>query len=341
MGNNLVTVDKMQQYLKIAIEIESQLYALQVSKSRLNNEIGKLNSVQYYDDVDCALNEITYNQESVKEYIKENYTGFFKSLFKLKLFDSKIISIIAILVMFGFVPQILIFAIGAPFALLNTSEPIVFAVSAVLAVVILAVIALLLEFVYKRIISSSLKKDFNLNRFRHNRLREQSETLYAKNQRLIKGYNVQLNAVNNELKEINILRNKFYSENILPPQYRSLVAVSTMYPWLQYGICTEIYGHGGLFDRYEYDLKLGTIIGNLQQLNAKMDIVIQNQQTLIREVRRGNEIAGDILNHVESIENTQERIARDVSDVKTSSQITAMQSSRAAMYAEYEYYRNY
>lgn len=337
----MITVDKMQQYLKIAIEIESQLYALQTSKSRLNNEISKLNSVQYYDDIDCALNEITYNQESVRDYIKENYTGFFKSLFKLKLFDSKIISIIAILILLVFISQIFIFAIGMPIVLFESSEPIMFAGSAVLAVVVLAVIVLLLEFIYKKIISSGLKKDFNSNRFRHNRLREQSEALYAKNQRLIKGYNVQLNAVNNELQEINILRNKFYSENILPPQYRTLVAVSTMYPWLQYKRCTEIYGHGGLFDTYEYDLKLGTIIGNLQQINAKMDIVIRNQQTLIQEVRRGNEIAGDILRHVKSIENTQERIASDVSDIKTSSQITAMQSSRAAMYAEYEYYRNH
>jgi len=72
----MVTVEKMQQYLSIAVKIESQLYALQTSKSRLNNEISKLDSVQYYDDVDCALNEITYNQASVKAYIKKNYTGF-------------------------------------------------------------------------------------------------------------------------------------------------------------------------------------------------------------------------------------------------------------------------
>lgn len=337
----MITVDKMQQYLKIAIEIESQLYALQTSKSRLNNEISKLNSVQYYDDIDCAMNEITYNQESVRDYIKENYTGFFKSLFKLKLFDSKIISIIAILILLGFIPQIVLFAVGIPIALFKSTETIMFVFGAALAAIALILICFILEFVYKKIVSSILKKDFNSNRFRHNRLREQSEVLYAKNQRLIKGYNVQLNAVNNELQEINILRNKFYSGNILPPQYRTLVAVSTMYPWLQYKRCTEIYGHGGLFDTYETDLKQNIIIGNLQQINAKMDIVIRNQQTLIQEVRRGNEIAGDILRHVESIENTQERIASDVSDIKTSSQITAMQSSRAAMYAEYEYYRNH
>lgn len=336
----MVTVEKMQQYLKIAVKIESQFYALQTSKSRLNNEISKLNSVQYYDDVDCALNEITYNQESVKDYIKENYIGFFKSLFKLKLFDSKIISIIAILIILGFIPQIFFFAVGIPIALFKSTETIMFVFGAALAVAAFILICFILEFIYKKIVSSILKKDFNSNRFKHNRMREQSEALYAKNQKLLKGYNIQLNAVNKELKETNILRNKFYLENILPPQYHSLVAVSTMYPWLQYGICTEIYGHGGLFDRYEYDLKLGTIIGNLQQLNAKMDIVIRNQQTLIQEVRRGNEIAGDILRHVESIENTQERIANDVSDIKQSSRITAMQSSRAAMYAEYEYYRS-
>jgi len=257
------------------------------------------------------------------------------------LFSSKIISIIVIFVILAFIPLTLFFAIGIPITVLESSEPSVLAVSVIFAMAVLAMLAMLLEFIYKRIRSSALKKEFNSNRFRHNRLREQSEALFAENQRLIKGYNIQLKAVNNELNEINLLRNDFYSENILPPQYHSLVAVSTMKPWLEYERCTEIYGHGGLFDTYETDLKQNIIIGNLQQLNAKMDIVIRNQQILIQEVRRGNEIAGNILHYVERIENTQERIARDVSDIKLSSQITAMQSSRAAMYAEYEYYRNH
>lgn len=337
----MVSTQKMQEYLKIAVKIESQLYALQISKAQILSEIQKLNSTKYYDDMDCALNEMTYNQGTVKEYIKENYRGLFKTLFKLDLFGSKVISILAMLFMLGTLPQMAAIGFALAFVFIPSgSKGSVLAIGGVLSLVILAIILRLLELVYKAFAVSRLKKEFNSNRFHHNKLMTQSEALYNKNSLLLKGFNIQLDAVNKELRETNTLRNQFYAENILPDKYRNFVAVATMYPWLEYGICTEIYGHGGLFDTYETDLRFKIIIGELKDLNTKADIAIQNQRILINEVRRCNEIAGNILTYVKNIDSTQQRIANDVADIKVSSSISAMAASRTAMYAEYQYYKN-
>lgn len=340
-----VTAQKMQSYLKIAVDIESQLYAMQISKMQINNEISRLQNANYYDDADCVVNEFTYNQLTAKDYIKDNHKSAFKN-FKAKIFNQGvfkkffIVFVILFLILVGLGLNITpyVFKILPEFFKnynIYNIFPFFF------AVIGLIIIWIIIELIHKKSEASLLKKEYTSNKRKHNRLREKSEALYVKNQRLIKCYNVQLNAVNRELKEISALRNTFYVENILPEKYRNLVAVSTMYPWLQYGRCTEVYGHGGLFDTFEYDLKLGAIISNLKELNAKMNVVIQNQQILIKEVRRGNEIASQILSHVKDIAATQAHMASDISDIKVSGSISAMANSRTATFAEYQYYRSH
>lgn len=335
----MVTTRKMEEYLKIAIDIESQFNTLRLSNYKLNNEIAKLQATKFYDGSDCAYNEYTYNQQTVREYVKqERGNGLFKSLIKLDLFGSKIVSIIAII----FIIDILAFVSIAVVPTVSKNVPILENIpGTMLTVVSIATIMFTLEIIYRKLISSSLKKEYKLNRHKHNERMERSNALYANVQNKIACYNRQLTDVNKEFRETNAFRNKFYSENVLPEKYRNLVAVSTMYQWLRDGRCTQIYGHGGLFDTYEYDLRLGAIVGNLQELNQKMNVALQNQQILIKEVRRGNEIAQNILQYAENISATQREMANDISSIKTSSNITAMQTSRIAMYQEYEYYRNH
>lgn len=332
----MVTTRKMEEYLKIAIDIESQFNTLRLSNYKLNNEIAKLQATKFYDGSDCAYNEYTYNQQTVREYVKqERGNGLFKSLVKLDLFDSKIVSIIVGLLILDLFAWTFAIVVGKTINIVGDIPAIILAVAAIV------IVMFTLEIIYRKFISSSLKKEYKLNRHKHNERMERSNALYANVQNKIACYNRQLTDVNKEFRETNALRNKFYSENVLPEKYRNLVAVSTMYQWLRDGRCTQIYGHGGLFDTYEYDLRLGAIVGNLQELNQKMNVALHNQQILIKEVRRGNEIAQNILQYAENISATQREIANDISSIKTSSNITAMQTSRIAMYQEYEYYRNH
>ena len=103
-----------------------------------------------------------------------------------------------------------------------------------------------------------------------------------------------------------------------------------MYQWLQYGICTEIYGHGGLFDRYDYELKFNRIIGTLDEINSKLDSVIENQRMLYDEIQRGNQIAEKTYQSVRNIENNTDRMSKDIKQIKINSNITAMNTARNA-----------
>lgn len=336
----MVSTQKMTDYLKIAVKIESQAYALSKVKADINNELQRLNSVQYYDDMDCALNDVTFNQMSVKSYIKDNYEGLFKSILKFRFLGSKLLSVVALLIFLPLTIQVFGFSMGVFGELFTPSGNKLGTVNLIVGLATVVIFYTALSLIYRQICYSGLKKDFNEQRFKHNKKREASEALYSKNQKLIKVYTVQLNAVNKEIRETLSLRNNFYAEDILPPQYRNLTATATMYPWLLYGICTEVYGHGGVFDTYETHLKQNIIIGNLQQLNSKMDQALKNQRILIEEVRRGNEISSQILTETQRIGDDVSQIRSDVSDIKESSRITAMAASRTAMYQEYLYWQS-
>lgn len=332
-------IEKMKQYLKIAKDVESQKYTIEVSYAKLEAELKRIRSTKYYDDVDCTLNEITYNVESVDSYVKEHYTGFYKSLFTFKLFKNPIFNIAVMLLLFSFSAQSFLYGGGLLSQLFGDEFKWtnVFFFGALTWITLLFIIGM----VYKRIKVSHLKSNFANEKSRHNALRQKSEKLLAENQVAIKVCEVNMEALNKQYKELTEFRNNFYSDNCLPEPYRNLPATTTMYQWIDFGICTEIYGHGGLFDRYDYSLKIGEIVNNLQQINAKMNVVIRNQQLLLKEVRNGNEIAGKILNYVKSIDKTNTQMAHDISQIKASSEITAINSARQTMYAEYQYYSSY
>ncbi len=124
------------------------------------------------------------------------------------------------------------------------------------------------------------------------------------------------------------MKDKVYGLNMIPQKYIGLAPVATMYGYLVNGICTIIRGHGGVYERYENDLKLGLIIENLTELNKKIDMVIKNQEKLY--------------NLMGSIDSTLGEIKREIaygnemmSDIKSNSAITATASTQSAAAQSY------
>lgn len=113
-----------------------------------------------------------------------------------------------------------------------------------------------------------------------------------------------------------------------------------MYQWLKDGRCTEIYGHGGLFDTYEYELRIGQIVSNLQSINNKLDLVIDNQYVLYDEIKRGNEIAENTYQSVKRIESNSDALVKNSEHIKKNTDIIAMNSQYQSRLMEYNYYRS-
>lgn len=131
----------------------------------------------------------------------------------------------------------------------------------------------------------------------------------------------EFNKAKNTLEQI-------YSYGLIPERYQGLVQTATIYGYLYNGICTNICGHGGVYERYEEDLKFGVIVGYLDAISSKLDIVIKNQQELMRTLN--------------SIDITLSEIKKEVeygnqmlSDIRTNTAIGAAAAQQSAAHQEY------
>lgn len=119
------------------------------------------------------------------------------------------------------------------------------------------------------------------------------------------------------LNEAKKILSNIYSKNILPSRYRNLVATCTLFQYLDTGRCTIIKGHGGIYDTFEYELQMKSIIYNLKEINMKLDTVISNQNRLYQEIN----IANSTLNSMER----DFKVLRDNTDtIKKSSSVAAV-----------------
>ena len=306
-----VGVNQMKAYLRLVMQMESDYYASRLLVAKINNRIKTLNNQNYYD---------------INNYLEDT------------LETNKKISIFKMIPWWVYIYMLLTIP-----TLLNGRRQIkegqftekefwtAFAVYAGLFIffIILALIKKIVRKKDQKILNRAYKNEF-----------ENSKQLQAKNSLILKSYNIQSTEAN---RAKNIAYNNLkraYAENILPPQYRNFAAAATMYQWLEYGICTQIYGHGGLFDRYDYELKFGRIIGTLDNINNKLNIIAENQQMLYDEIQDSKSIAQKAFDSIKNIEKSNQEILKSARATETSTAITAMESRYQTRMQQYIYYQN-
>lgn len=133
-----------------------------------------------------------------------------------------------------------------------------------------------------------------------------------------------------ELNEAKKILSNIYAENVLPAKYRSFNAVATLYEYLETGRCNTIQGHGGIYDTYEYDLRLGVIIRNLVEINSRLADIQENQRRLYNEFRQANQTLSQISTTLKNIEDINVDIARNSAISAAANQQTAAASNYMA-----------
>ncbi len=114
----------------------------------------------------------------------------------------------------------------------------------------------------------------------------------------------------NRSKVINALNNargtleQIYALDVLPKKYRSLNAAATLYEYLDTGRCTIVQGHGGIYDTYEYDLKLGVIIDKLEEIITILHRIEETQHLLYEEVCSANKTLNDMRGELKEFKNS-------------------------------------
>lgn len=307
----MAAVRQMLEYLSIATTMERDVYTCKVLIQQIEDKLHRLKSVNYYS-------QDNYKEDLIKEAVYYNQ--------KRRL--PKAVKIFIILCLLSCLVPIFMFAKEEP------EQILLYGVSFGLWAIIIGIILLVRR--------KSSRDRVNHNSMIYKSRYDKSQKQKQDNDNLIKYYSTQLieaqKALNTAAKNLN----RLYSEQILPQRYHNLIAVSTMYQWLREGRCTAVYGHGGLFDTYETDLRFGQIVSRLDDINEKMDLAIQNQGILIQEVQRGNSIAEKTYKSVCQIENNTEKLIDINNKIQSNTEIIAMNSAyQSRMLAYNTYYRKY
>lgn len=91
---------------------------------------------------------------------------------------------------------------------------------------------------------------------------------------------------------------KLYAENIIYPKYRNMVAVTTIYEYLESGRCNRLEGPDGAYNLYEMELRQNIIIGQLSVIASNLEHIKENQFMLYNEIVAANDNTNFLLTNI-------------------------------------------
>lgn len=285
-----MTIQCMGEYLRIALKMEQNAYALTKSINVLNNKIFQLDN-----ELKNCKKQISSSKTKLKYNSQGNY--FFNYFFDYLFCHGKQVAIVIAFLVFG-----IIFIYGTKDKAL--AAIMFFSIPALIIIHQISDARRRAKSDYNQIKSQNNKLIADANDFINNapRLRD----IYTKN---LRDLQVILAKQKQDL-------NRHYSANVLPAKYRNLIAVGSMYEYLYTGRCTTIAGHGGMYDTFEHDRqmneanrKLGTIIEQNQIIIEQNMQIIANTELIYSAVCRCNDTANQILAECQSIASSNRAIA--------------------------------
>ncbi len=141
-------------------------------------------------------------------------------------------------------------------------------------------------------------------------LDEECETINADNRRknklILDNANKKLTILNQELNRANItyrctknILEKYYSKNIIFAKYRSIIPVCMFYEYIISGRCNRLDGHEGAYNLYEQELRMQIITNQLSEIIKRLDVIAENQYTLVTALRESKEEVQVLSNFVQ------------------------------------------
>ena len=114
-----------------------------------------------------------------------------------------------------------------------------------------------------------------------------------------------------QLKQVVKARGKLYAYNIIHPKYRTHVAVSSFYEYLDTGRCTTLQGADGAYNLYEAECRSNLIISQLNTIVTKLEEIKQNQLMMYKELTRINA-------NLNSLNSSMEKVISQLSTMQCS-----------------------
>lgn len=96
---------------------------------------------------------------------------------------------------------------------------------------------------------------------------------------------------------------KLYEKNIIHKNYRGLIPVCSLYGYFDTGVCTQLEGHEGAYNKYDTESRLDQIIVKMDQVIKHLEEIKEIQWMLYDAVEESNCKVGQLINNCEHLSN--------------------------------------
>lgn len=101
--------------------------------------------------------------------------------------------------------------------------------------------------------------------------------------------------------EIMASLDKAYKLNILHPKYQNIVAVCSLYEYVDSGRCTQLAGHEGGYNIFETEKRMNMICIKLDEVINKLNQIQENQQELYYVINNSNKNIDRMCNQISTV----------------------------------------
>ena len=95
--------------------------------------------------------------------------------------------------------------------------------------------------------------------------------------------------------------NKLYNKGVIHKKYWGLVPICSLYGYFDTGVCTQLEGHEGAYNKYDTECRLDRIISKLDQVIQRLDEIKELQQDLYEAIEESNCKVGQLIRNSERI----------------------------------------
>lgn len=117
-------------------------------------------------------------------------------------------------------------------------------------------------------------------------------------------YTETMNKHNSALSTLENSLEQLYSENVIFPKYRNLVAITAINEYLMSGRCDKLEGPDGAYNLYEMELRQNIIIAQLSSIIDNLEQIRSNQYSLYEELQKSNDTINEILSETRRMKET-------------------------------------
>ncbi len=143
-----------------------------------------------------------------------------------------------------------------------------------------------------------------------------------KSDRKIKIIEEEVYILNNKIKEVEGVLEKYYNKNIIYPKYRYFVAIASFYEYLSSRRCDMLEGHEGAYNIFENEMRQNIIISKLDDVIRQLDNIQKNQYMLYAAIKEQNSKICGLVGSMNKCVSTMERVENSNEIIAYNSQVS-------------------